>query len=61
MAKLVLSGDTCTVRLFAPGEYDDEHDETWVAYCESHDWSAAYDTLDDAVEYAADHADTGKI
>lgn len=59
MAKLMLNGDTCTVRLFAPGEFDDGHDETYVAYCEAHDWTEVYDTLDDAAEYAADHADNG--
>lgn len=60
MAKLMLIGDSCDVRIFGPGEYDDNHDETYVAYCEAHDVIVGdYDTLDDASEYAAGHADNG--
>jgi hypothetical protein len=59
MAKLMLNGDICTVRIFYPGEYDDQHDETYVAYCEIHDSIDEYDSLYDAADYAADHADYG--
>ena len=60
MAKLMLLGDSCGVRLFSPGQYDDEHEETYVAYCETHKVVGEYDTLDDAAEYSQAHADYGR-
>jgi hypothetical protein len=31
----------------------------WPARASACDWTATYDTMDDATEYAADHADRG--
>lgn len=68
MAKLMLIGEVAHVALTS----DDEDGQT-IATCEEHslfdgrlappgncDWTERYDTLNDAAEYAADHADTGR-
>lgn len=60
MAKLMLIGETAQVELTT-----DPEDGQTIATCTSHgfhdcDWTERYDTLDDASEYAADHADTGR-
>lgn len=68
MAKLMLQGEAATV------EISQEYDEFDMlrAECVKHgggpfsgpgiacDWSEAYDSLNDATEYAADHADGGR-
>jgi hypothetical protein len=56
MAKLVLQGDTATVLLST-----DPEEGTIIATCESEScvWSERYDDLNDASEYASDHADFG--
>jgi hypothetical protein len=68
MAKLMLIGAIAHVELAS-----DPEDGQTVATCVEHStsdgrlappgsctWTTRYDTLDDASEYAADHADTGK-
>jgi|1185.fasta_scaffold1986332_1 nitrous oxidase accessory protein NosD len=64
MAKLILQGNVAQVELTT----DDEDDQV-VATCIEHQgryfsdacaWTQRYDTLNDAAEYAADHADTGR-
>jgi hypothetical protein len=62
MAKLMLIGEVAHVELTS----DDEDGQT-IATCRLHldgsgpqcNWTNRYDTLDDAAEYAADHADRG--
>jgi hypothetical protein len=69
MAKLMLIGEVAQVELTS----DPEEGQT-IATCVDHfyypgpsghdstscGWTERYDTLDDAGEYAADHADTGR-
>lgn len=67
MAKLMLIGDVARVELTS-----DPEDGQSIATCVDHipfsgeenavgcGWTERYDTLDDASEYAADHADTGR-
>lgn len=71
MAKLMLIGRRADVKLIAPGTEGEPEarDELYVAVCVKHrgilfpqpfcEWTETYDTLDDAAEYAADHADRG--
>jgi hypothetical protein len=62
MAKLMLIGRRADVKLIAPGTEGEPEarDELYVAVCMKHcEWTETYDTLDDAAEYAADHADRG--
>lgn len=70
MAKLMLIGETAHVVLDT-----DPEDGQIIATCFGHKnpnplaswvvagcrWSERYDTLNDAAEYAADHADTGRM
>lgn len=66
MARLMLGGDMARVELTT-----DPEDGQVIARCDEHSpfdgrlappgdcsWTERYDTMDDAVEYAADHADT---
>jgi hypothetical protein len=61
MVKLMLQGDTADIELTK-----DPEDGQTIATCVSHPsvetcgWTERYDTLDDASEYAADHADYGR-
>jgi hypothetical protein len=68
MARLVLIGNVAEVELTT----DDEGGQV-IATCVVHDesdgrlappgncsWSEQYDDMNDATEYAADHADTGR-
>jgi len=66
MAKLMLIGNAAQVELFT-----DPDDGLIIAGCRLHPdaqrttghlcrWTAEYDDLNDASEYAADHADTGR-
>ena len=62
MAKLMLIGKTAQVELTS-----DPEDGQIIATCWDHpalngdcEWTERYDTLNDASEYAADHADTGR-
>lgn len=65
MAKLMLVGPAAEIELTW-----NEEAEAWEATCVVHHytrnsrhpgcgWTEQYDTLDDASEYAADHADRG--
>lgn len=62
MARLMLVGETATVELTS-----DPEDGQTIATCVAHQpasavkcgWTERYDTLDDASEYAAGHADSG--
>ena len=66
MANLVLLGEVAQVELTR-----DDEDGQVIATCYLHrpesgrppvircDWTERYDTLDDASEYASDHADRG--
>jgi hypothetical protein len=66
MAQLILKGSFATIELTS-----DPEDSQTVATCIEHqpsptgwpekgcDWTEHYDTLDDAAEYAAGHADRG--
>ncbi len=69
MAKLILKGDVADVELTT----DDEEGQV-IATCIAHrpetltslrpgacGWTERYDGMDDATEYAADHADTGRM
>lgn len=72
MAKLILIGKVAQVELTAT---EDEEAGIWLATCEKHEhwwdkraveptlvgcgWTERYDTLNDAAEYASDHADRG--
>lgn len=65
MAKLILEGRMARVELLP---YPDDQELT-MARCINHGhfawsepctWWETYDTTDDAVQYAADHADTGR-
>lgn len=62
MAKLMLIGDVANVELTV-----DDEDGQIIAICTLHPevsecgWTERYDTLRDASEYAADHADRGVI
>ena len=61
MATLILKGDMATINLDGRDEDGDV-----IARCIKHHdhplcrWTATYDDLNDAAEYAADHADTGR-
>jgi hypothetical protein len=61
MAKLVLHGEVALVELTS----DPEEGET-IALCRTHtgaeecSWTKRYATLDNAADYAADHADYGR-
>lgn len=66
MAKLMLCGFAANVELTS-----DPEDGQTIATCVEHrigaghfpapcGWTERYDTLDDAAEYAAGHADTGR-
>lgn len=63
MAKLLLVGSRCTVKIYFPGDYPDEDlDELWVAECLVHGLIIhgpvdGYDTLYKAAERAAEHCD----
>lgn len=69
MAKLMLIGPMAQVEILSPGAEGNEDLELTRAACRLHartnnpayvcTWSEVYDTLDDAAEYAADHADRG--
>ena len=54
MARLILAGQHARLELTS-----DPEDGGTIATCLSTgcDWTETYDTLDDAAEYAADHAD----
>lgn len=62
MAKLILTGEVAQVELTT-----DDDDGQVIATCFLHAgkeegqcaWTERYDGMDDAVEYAADHADRG--
>lgn len=65
MARLMLIGTAAMVALTS-----DPEDGQTIATCDQHrvygviasrgcGWAERYDTLDDAAEYATDHADTG--
>jgi hypothetical protein len=67
MAQLILKGSMATIEFTS-----DPEDGQAIATCIEHseadarlappgncDWTERYDTLDDATEYAADHADRG--
>jgi hypothetical protein len=69
MARLMLIGNIAEVELTT----DDEDDQV-IATCVEHSgsdgrlappgncsWTERYDDLNDATEYAADHADTGRL
>lgn len=62
MAKLMLHGKVADVLI----ESDYRDDELIYAVCKTDTkngactWEEGYDTLNDAVEYAADHADKGR-
>lgn len=69
MAKLMLIGSVARVEILT----DPEDEELVLAKCREHsifdgrlsppgncDWEERYDTRGDAVNYAADHADTGR-
>lgn len=73
MAKLMLIGDVAEVEILSPGNPGNENGELVIAVCRKHrsrgltdvamfscTWTEDYDTLDDATEYAADHADHGR-
>lgn len=63
MAKLMLIGDVAKIEILT----DPEDEELVLARCMEHViapsvpclWWARYDTIDDATQYAADHADRG--
>ena len=63
MATLILRGEVAEVRL----DRDDEDDQV-IATCIQHlgsegapcSWTEAYDDMNDAEQYAADHADSGR-
>jgi len=67
MARIILKGNVADVELVT-----DSEDGQVIAKCVTHDfgaggvkagecpWSERYDCMDDATEYAADHADTGR-
>jgi hypothetical protein len=62
MAKLILKGDVADVELTT-----DDEDGQAIATCAGHPgsswectWTERYDDMNDATEYAADHADTGR-
>lgn len=71
MAKLMLVGEKAMVLMLSPGTPGNEGGELVKAVCQKHTpgptdasmysctWTEEYDTLDDATEYAADHADRG--
>lgn len=72
MAKLMLIGPMAQVEILSPGTEGNEDGELVKAVCYEHStydgrlappgnctWSEEYDTLDDAAEYAADHANRG--
>lgn len=69
MAQLMLGGDVARVALTV-----DSEDGQVIARCDKHSpfdgrvfppgacsWTERYDTMGDAVEYAADHADRGTL
>ena len=68
MAKLILKGNVADVELIS-----DPVDDQVIALCARHpsdepwrvtgrcSWTERYDDLGDATEYAADHADTGRM
>jgi hypothetical protein len=69
MAKLILKGRAATVSLD-----DRDEDGGVIARCVGHraqhltslmpgacGWTETYDNLNDAAEYASDHADTGRM
>ena len=62
MAKLMLIGDVAHVEILT----DPEDEELTLARCTAHPfaplcrWSERYDTMDDATQYAATHADEGR-
>lgn len=66
MAKLMLIGDVAEVEILSPGNPGNGDGELVIAICRKHiepracTWTEDYDTLDDATEYAADHADHGR-
>jgi hypothetical protein len=64
MARLILQGDVAEVELTI-----DDEDGQIIATCVQHPgrwqtggcgWTERYDGMDDATEYAAYHADTGR-
>lgn len=56
MARIKLEGDFGTVELKRP---DDGGEIVAACLAEGCGWTEDYDTMDDAVEYAADHVDPG--
>jgi hypothetical protein len=64
MAQLILKGSVATIEFTS-----DPEDGQTIATCTEHNpmshtgcgWTERYDTLDDASEYAADHADRGTL
>ncbi len=66
MAKLMLEGIVAQVEILTDPWQNDEDSVT--AICRGHraatgwtcTWGATYDDLNDAVEYATDHADEGR-
>ena len=67
MARLMLIGEVADVELST-----DPEDGQVIARCQGHpktlttfgkpcSWTERYDDLGDATEYAADHADTGRM
>jgi hypothetical protein len=55
MARIMLQGDFGTVELTRP----DDGGVKAICLAEDCDWTEDYDTVGDAVEYAADHVDPG--
>lgn len=71
MAKLILKGDTADVEITSNVDVGANQTEEngyggWIGRCVLHAsrpncmWMEHYDTLDDATQYAADHADYGR-
>jgi hypothetical protein len=67
MAKLILKGDVADIELTT--FEDEDGDNRALATCVRHPgrwaeggcgWTEQYDDMNDAIEYAADHADTGR-
>jgi hypothetical protein len=60
MAKLMLIGEVAQVELTSDPE-DGQIIATCVIHRQPCSWTQQYDDLNDAAEYAQDHADTGRM